>query len=222
MKHLDKFYNYIIENNSFSFDMEEIKEYLRPMEDIGIKTTYNQDNLEVCKKGDDEFYNSIMVTFEIPGENFSIRSKWNSSDYEVLQGDSFWEFLNEFMSFRDRLSDNNVNCLVRIFNNYGSYKFVVILLGEKNIKEVGDKALTVIYNKISTTSHVGRTDFAYDTICYLKDDHIIIKNGHWSYTDRKLIALIKRSGVDVKTINIEKIEDDDDIMADIINKITLK
>lgn len=216
MKHLDKFYNYITESNK-TLDISEIKMHLLPISDMGIEVIYH-DYVEINKEGSDVFLESIKISFKITHVDYVIRDKFTSRKLQVIDDDVFWEFLDEMISFKDRLGDFGINFLINFFNNDRGFIFTLYLLGDKVEKDDNLRALTIIYNKLYSMLNGSRTDYAYDTMCELKDGNITIYTGNYSYTDRKFNSLIKRSGVDRTKINIEKSEGN----GNTYNRITIK
>lgn len=226
MKHLERFFNYIVESTeSAEFDKDYLEELLVPMKDLGVSVNIDDYTglIKPVIKG--EFLGRGYITVSFRLDNFeSVGSDEYFGGYRNMVSDEkVWEFLDELISFKNRLNSDKVLFYFNInqggiFNPAFGISFLVP--GELNSDII---ELEKAYDIIRRKSNRGSTDFSYNTTLNLdRENKELIIRCSMAYTDRKFNNLI--SDIDKSLFNIEKVSEERDGWggSSAVIKITLK
>lgn len=230
MKYLNGFYSYIKESKDF--DKDDIESMLLPIKDLGLSYSINE-GITVSADGDKKNHNKKYLRINISFN--SLKSSdliVNSFRKKYIDDDRFWEILDELLSLRSRLLENEItNCLIDFSNNRdGINPYIsILLIGDEDDSNEDYKKLSNLSSKMRAILNASRTDFSYDTTITLHNDFIIVKSIDYSYTDRKLMSLIRKSvdldNLSLEDIKVTKIDNDPEergSFRDVINKIEIK
>lgn len=221
MKHLERFFNYIVESTeSDEFDVDYLEELLIPMSDLGIEFHIKKSDgglIKTVTNGQFKGRGYIDITFNLSSlEKFSGDDEFGSHK-RMITDDRFWDFLDEFITFKDRIESDKIAVYFNTnsgdhFYPFFSISFLVPGDYTSDIFEL-EKAYDILRRK----SNRGTTDFYNALIIKLdKEEKCINISLSNSYTDRKFNNFM--GGVDVSKLNIEK-----DVQGEKANiKITLK
>lgn len=223
MKYLNNFFNYIKESKEI--DKSEIEYMLLPITDMGVKIQYSNGIISSASYIDNVNHGKayLKINLWLPFKRTDIivdsyRMKW-------VDDELFWELLDELLSFRARLLENKItNCLIDFNNRQDHDAYVRIVLVGDEVEKDDHFILTEMSHKLKSTLNSMSTDFSYNTIVILNDDHIMVESSY-EYTDRKFNNFLRRSGIDLDKIKITKIEPDTEepsYRRRIYNKIELK
>jgi hypothetical protein len=223
MRYLDNFFNYIKESKEI--DKSEIESMLLPITDMGVRINYNQGIISSATSIEDKNHGKsyLKITLWLPFHRSDLiidsnRSRW-------INDDLFWELLDELLSFRARLLENKItNCLINFNNRQDHDAYISIVLVGDDVEKDDIFILSEISSKLKSTLNSMSSDFSYNTIVRLNDDHIMVESSY-EYTDRKFNNLLRRSDIDLDQIKITKIEPDTaepPYRKRIYNKIELK
>ena len=193
MKHLEKFYNYINESDTYS--KEEMDELLVPIRDLGVGCEIGDKTTITEGKFSGSEYLSVRFTFndyeKTPG--FGYRT-------DIMSDDRIWDFFDELISLRNRLENDKI--LIHFYNSkYGSYG-VTIMFVTGEVKDNKLFELEKVYNVLRTRSNSGTTDFYYSMIMKLDKEETAINIEVSQYTSRKFkyfTRQIDMSGFDIST-----------------------
>jgi len=197
MKHLTQFFDYIKESTeSGKFNVDDINELLIPMSDLGVK--YHISSKRVITEG--EFVGSESVSVDFSFTDFKSTSGVGYS-IDVIYDDRIWLFLDELISFRNRLENDKI-LLYFNHNQHVGYKMSIIFI----IGDVQDSDLFKIQtlrNELSKRSNVGKSDFYYSMVMGLNEDEpsLSIRISD-SYTDRKFSNFLR--DIDISQFKIDK------------------
>ena len=192
MKHLEKFYNYITESDSYS--KEELDELLVPIVDLGVKCDIGETTTITEGKFSGSEYLSVRFTFP----DFEKTTGFGYND-GVLCDNKIWDFFDELLSLRNRLENDKI--LLHFYNTrYGSYG-VTIMFVTGEITDNRAFEMEKVYNVLRGKYNKGTTDFYYSMIMRFDKEEpcVTIKVG--SYTGRKLTYFLR--GVDTSNLNID-------------------
>lgn len=220
MKHLNKFFDYIVESTgSGEFDKDHLEELLIPIRDLGVSVNINDyDGLvKPVIKGEFSGRGYVSVSFRLNKFESIDSDEYFGGYRRMISDDKVWEFLDELISFKNRLNSDKVLFYFNInqggvFNPAFGLSFLVPGDFKSDIFEL-EKAYDILRRK----SNRGTTDFYYSLVIKLnKEENCIDISISNSYTDRKFNNFIR--GVDVSKLNIEKEISNDSAKI----KITLK
>lgn len=200
MRYLEKFYNYLNESVDFQdLSKEELDEMLIPIKDLEIEYSYHAPR--VITEGEFSGYTSMNIVFKN-----DFKSGQMGGYTEMITDDKFWEFLDELISFKNRLESVQVS-----INTNWKYGIVVCFI--QNARVEGDVfKMRKLYNEMIKRTSVAKSDFANNTSKKFDEDTMTITvrcNGsrEAAYTDRKWNGLFR--GIDFSDFNVEKnIEED--------------
>ena len=200
MRYLEKFCNYLNESADFQdLSKEELDEMLIPIKDLEIEYSYHAPR--VITEGEFAGYTSMNIVFKN-----DFKSGQMGGYTEMITDDKFWEFLDELISFKNRLESVQVS-----INTNWKYGIVVCFI--QNARVEGDVfKMKKLYNEMIKRTSVAKSDFANNTSKKFDEDTMTITvrcNGsrEAAYTDRKWNGLFR--GIDFSDFNVEKnIEED--------------
>jgi hypothetical protein len=202
MKYLDSFFNYIKESKEI--DKSEVESMLLPITDMGVNINYSNGIISSADSTDDKNHGKsyLRVTMRLPFKRTDIivdsyRMKWID---DIL----FWDLLDELLSFRARLLENKItNCLINFNNRQDHDAYISIVLVGDEVEKDDSFVLSEMSSKLKSTLNSMSSDFSYNTIVRLNDDHIMVESSY-EYTDRKFNNFLRRSGIDLDKIKINK------------------
>ena len=200
MRYLEKFCNYLNESADFQdLSKEELDEMLIPIKDLEIGYSYHAPR--VITEGEFAGYTSMNIVFKN-----DFKSGQMGGYTEMITDDKFWEFLDELISFKNRLESVQVS-----INTNWKYGIVVCFI--QNARVEGDVfKMKKLYNEMIKRTSVSKSDFANNTSKKFDEDTMTITvrcggSREAAYTDRKWNGLFR--GIDFSDFNVEKnIEDD--------------
>jgi len=192
MKRISTFLNYINESNEIS--TEVLDDYLISIKDLGID--YQINPATTITEGKFAGRSSMTVQFNLSKLETSNISP--SINREIIIDSKVWEFLNELITFKDRVNSDRVGIH---FGSIGAHWRIGIsfLIGDES-KSGKDFELLRLYKIIKDRSLSGKSDFHHSIVSKLIDDKIIINCKE--YTDRKFNVFLR--GVDLSAFNVEK------------------
>ena len=192
MKHLENFYKYITESDSYS--KEELDDLLVPIRDLGVK----------CEIGD----KTTITEGKFSGSEY-ISVRFGFDDYEKTSGVGYietmcdpriWDFFDELLSLRNRLENDKI--LLHFYNSkYGSYGVTIMFVTGDVVNDKLFK-LESIFNEMRKKYNKGTTDFYYSMIMRLNKEEPCITIKVSSFTDRKLAYFLR--GIDMSDFDIKK------------------
>ncbi len=216
MRYLDNFFHYIIESvDTGDFSEDYIDELLIPMNDLGIEYKVMKEDGSIFKtvtSGEFSGRGMVRVSFSL----FDLKR-----DGDSICDDRFWTFLDEFISFKNRLESDKVSVYFNTRSDHYHPFFRIDFLVPGDFKsEIFE--LEEAYNVIKSRLYSGTTDFYYSTTAKIdKENKVIeISSDKYEYTDRKFNNLIR--GIDIGKFNIEKTDGVDRILPYYHIKIKLK
>lgn len=195
MKYLGKFSNFLNESNSNIADLskEELEEMLLPIADLGIE--YSVSDPKTITEGEFSGFTSVNISF---GNNFEVISTGVYSDR--ITDNRFWEFLDELISFKNRLESDQVS----INTNWKNY--IVITFIQKSKVEGNLFKVEKLYNEIGKRMNASKSDFSNGMVKRLNKDElkIVVTCGDSisPYTDRKWNGFVR--GIDFSDFNVDK------------------
>lgn len=224
MKHLERFFNYIVESTeSNEFSEEYLEELLVPMSDIGIKGYINKTDglINTVTKGEFKGRGYINITFNLSDlEHFSGDDEFGRHQ-RMITDDKFWDFLDEFITFKNRLETDKIAVYFNTNSGGHFYPFFSISFLVPGDFKSDIFELEKAYDILRRRSNVGTTEFYYNLIIKLnKEEKFIDIRVSDSYTDRKFNNFM--SGVDTSKFNIEKDVQTKGVWKKANIKITLK
>jgi hypothetical protein len=202
MKHLNNFFNYITESKEI--DKYLVESMLLPITDMGVRINYSNGIISSVDSKDDKNHGKsyLRINLWLPFKRTDIivdsyRMKWID---DIL----FWDLLDELISFRARLLENKItNCLINFNNRQDNDAYISIVLVGDEVEKDDSFVLSEMSSKLKSTLNSMSSDFSYNTIVRLNDDHIMVESSY-EYTDRKFNNLLRRSGIDLDKIKINK------------------
>lgn len=197
MKHLTQFFDYIKESTeSGNFDADTLNDLLVPISDLGVE--YSISDKSTVTEG--EFVGSQRMSVDFSLGNFKSTLGVGYS-IPVIYDDRIWLFLDELISFKNRLDSDKV---LLFFNhsNYGGFKISIIFItGE--VEDTDVFKLETLHNELRKKSNVGKTDFYYSMVTTLdKDEPSLNIRISDDYTDRKFSNFLR--GIDISQFKIDK------------------
>jgi hypothetical protein len=213
MRYLEKFANYLNEASEEITDLskEELDELLIPIKDLGVEYSFNAPI--VITDGEFAGYKSMNIKFI---NSFKLGT---SGGYkEQIIDDKFWDFLDELISFKNRLESDRVS----ISTNWRDYIVVTFI---QKAKVEGDLfTIQKLYNDMSLITNDSKSNFTNNMTKSLDKENLKITvncNTLGSYTDRKWNGLF--GGIDFSKFNVEKeINEDRWGSNSVVVTITLK
>ena len=196
MKHLTQFFYYIKESSeSGNFDTDTLNDLLVPIIDLGVE--YSISDKSTVTEG--EFVGSQRMSVDFSFGNFKSTLGVGYS-IPVIYDDKIWLFLDELISFKNRL-DNDKILLYFNHSNHAGFKISIIFItGE--VEDTDFFKLETLHNELRKKMNV-RTDFYYSMSATLnKDEPSLNIRISDDYTDRKFSNFLR--GVDVSQFKIDK------------------
>ena len=196
MKYLHKFLQHLNESHDIAdLSREELNDMLLPIKDLDI--TYSFGEPRTITEGEYEGYTSMNIVFRS-----SFKSGSMGGYTEMIIDDKFWEFLDELISFKNRLESVQVSIAP-------SFKHNIVVNFIQNSKVEGDLfKIQKLYNQMSKKTTASKSEFANNMLKRLHKDElkiVIVCGSDWeeaSYTDRKWNGLFR--GIDFSEFNVDK------------------
>lgn len=196
MKYLHKFLQHLNESHDITdLSREELNDMLLPIKDLDI--TYSFSEPRTITEGEYEGYTSMNIVFR---SSFKTGSMGGYT--EMIIDDKFWEFLDELISFKNRLESVQVSIAP-------SFKHNIVVSFVQNSKVEGDLfKIQKLYNQMSKKTSASKSDFSNNMLKRLYKDElkiVITCGSDWeeaSYTDRKWNGLFR--GIDFSEFNVDK------------------
>ncbi len=191
MRYLEKFCNYLNESTDIQdLSKEELDEMLLPIRDLEIEYAYQP--ARIVTEGEFAGFTSMNITFRN-----SFKTGPLGGYTEMIIDEKFWEFLDELITFKNRLE----SAQVAISTNW---KWGIVLTFIQNAKVEGNIfKMQKLYNEMSKRTSVAKSDFANSTTKkFDKDTMTITVRCSDGYTDRKWNGLFR--GIDFSEFNVEK------------------
>jgi len=211
MKYLHKFLQHLNESQDITdLSKEELDEMLIPIKDLEIEYSFQPPR--VITEGEFAGFTSMNITF---------RNKFKTGPMggytDMIIDESFWEFLDELIAFKNRLES------VQVAINT-SWRWGLVLSFIQNAKVEGDIfKMQKLYNEMTKRTSASKSDFSNGmTKKFDKDTMTITVRCNSSYTDRKWNGLFR--GLDFSEFNVDKIISEPDYWGErtaVVN-ITLK
>ncbi len=196
MKHLTQFFDYIKESSeSGNFDTDTLNDLLVPIIDLGVE--YSISDKSTVTEG--EFVGSQRMSVDFSFGNFK-STLGIGYTIPVIYDDRIWLFLDELISFKNRLDSDKI-LLYFNHSNHGGFKISIIFItGE--VEDTDFFKLETLHNELRKKMNV-RTDFYYSMSATLnKDEPSLNIRISDDYTDRKFSNFLR--GVDVSQFKIDK------------------
>ena len=195
MRYLHKFLNHLNESQDITdLSKEELDEMLLPIKDLDIEYSFQAPR--TITEGEYEGYTSMNIIFRN-----SFKTGPMGGYTEMIIDDKFWEFLDELISFKNRLESVQVSINT-------SWKWGIVVCFIQNAKVEGDLfKVQKLYNEMSKRTSAAKSDFVNGIVKRLnKEEFKITVNcngfGAGSYTDRKWNGLFR--GIDFSDFDVEK------------------
>ena len=195
MKYLHKFLQHLNESQDITdLSKEELDEMLLPIKDLDIEYSFQPPR--TITEGEYEGYTSMNIIFRN-----SFKTGPMGGYTEMIIDDKFWEFLDELISFKNRLESVQVSINT-------SWKWGIVVCFIQNSKVEGDLfKVQKLYNEMSKRTSAAKSDFVNGIVKRLnKEEFKITVNcngfGPGSYTDRKWNGLFR--GIDFSDFDVEK------------------
>ena len=196
MKYLHKFLNHLNESQDITdLSKEELDEMLLPIKDLDIE--YSFQSPRTITEGEYEGYTSMNIIFRN-----SFKTGPMGGYTEMIIDDKFWEFLDELISFKNRLESVQVSINT-------SWKWGIVVCFVQNAKVEGDLfKVQKLHNEMGKRINDSKSGFSNSTSRTFDKDELKITvncNGYGDdgYTDRKWNGLFR--GIDFSDFNIEKV-----------------
>ena len=196
MKYLHKFLNHLNESQDITdLSKEELDEMLLPIKDLDIEYSFQAPR--TITEGEYEGYTSMNIIFRN-----SFKTGPMGGYTEMIIDDKFWEFLDELISFKNRLESVQVSINT-------SWKWGIVVCFIQNAKVEGDLfKVQKLHNEMGKRINDSKSGFSNSTSRTLDKDELKITvncNGYGDdgYTDRKWNGLFR--GIDFSDFNIEKV-----------------
>ena len=229
MNHLNRFFDYIVESTeSGEFDKEHLEDLLVPIRDLGVTVNINDYNglVKPVIKGEFSGRGYVSVSFRLDKFESVDSDEYFGGYRRMISDDKLWEFLDELISFKNRLNSDKVLFYFNInqggiFNPAFGLSFLVSGEMQSDIVE-----LEIAADIIRRRRNRGTTDFYHNVTMNLdKENKELIVRCSMDYTDRKFNNLI--SDIDKSLFNIEKVSEEKDRYGhsrytSAVIKITLK
>lgn len=195
MKYLHKFLHHLNESHDITdLSKEELDEMLLPIKDLEIE--YSFQSPRTITEGEYEGYTSMNIVFK---SNFKTGPMGGYTD--MIIDDKFWEFLDELISFKNRLESVQVSIAT-------SFKYNIVVSFIQNAKVEGDLfKIQKLYNEMNKRTYASKSDFVNCMTKSLNKEELKITvncNGfrEGSYTDRKWNGLFR--GIDFSDFTVKK------------------
>lgn len=189
------FLDYI--NESSEVNTGHLDEYLTSIKDLGIE--YQISPVSTLTNG--KFAGRSCVTVQFNLEKLHTINMSPVIDREMISDDRIWEFLDELISFKNRVDSDKV---ALHFSPIGAHWRIGIsfLVGQESTSGK-EFELLKLYNEIRTRHLRGKSDFHNSMTDKIENNRVII-NVSGDYTDRKLNLFLR--GIDLSgfDINIKK------------------
>ncbi len=211
MKYLHKFLHHLNESQDITdLSKEDLEEMLLPISDLEIEYSFQPPR--VITEGEFAGFTSMNITFK---NKFKTGPMGGYTD--MIIDESFWEFLDELIAFKNRLES------VQVAINT-SWRWGLVLSFIQNARVEGDIfKMQKLYNEMSKRTSASKSDFSNGmTKKFDKDTMTITIRCNSSYTDRKWNGLFR--GLDFSEFNVDKIISEPDHWGErtaVVN-ITLK
>lgn len=220
MKHLTEYNKYITE--SFKKYESIIEEIFISLEDEDIE--YSVWNMDGDGLITDEGNNGReFIRIYIPLKQFN-RIKLNSNTVKgfYMSGNKIDNLFKEIYFIKQKITK-----IIKsdVYYNFSNEAFNILIMGDKIDIDNDYMKLKTAYNKLKSVSMSMTSDFAYDLVYnYDKENNsIIIEISSFSYTDRKLNSLIRRSDLnDILKIHKKEIIENEDGFKYFIITLKLK
>lgn len=195
MRYLHKFLHHLNESQDITdFSKEELDEMLLPIKDLEIE--YSFQSPRTITEGEFEGFTSMNVTFRNTFKTGPI-----GGYTEMIIDDKFWEFLDELITFKNRLESVQVSINT-------NWKWGIVVCFIQNAKVEGDLfKVQKLYNEMTKRTNASKSDFVNGIVKKLNKEELKITVncngfGDGSYTDRKWNGLFR--GIDFSDFNVEK------------------
>ncbi len=211
MKYLHKFLHHLNESQDITdLSKEDLEEMLLPISDLEIEYSFQPPR--VITEGEFAGFTSMNITFK---NKFKTGPMGGYTD--MIIDESFWEFLDELIAFKNRLES------VQVAINT-SWRWGLVLSFIQNARVEGDIfKMQKLYNEMTKRTSASKSDFSNGmTKKFDKDTMTITIRCNSSYTDRKWNGLFR--GLDFSEFNVDKIISEPDHWGErtaVVN-ITLK
>lgn len=214
MKYLHKFLQHLNESRDITdLSKEELDDLLIPIKDLEIEYSYQAPR--VITEGEYSGYTSMNIVFR---SNFKTGPMGGYT--EMIIDDKFWDFLDELISFKNRLESVQVSIAT-------SFKHNIVVSFIQNAKVEGDLfKIQKLYNEMNKRTYASKSDFVNCMTKSLNKEELKITvncNGfrEGAYTDRKWNGLFR--GIDFSEFNVDKdITEDSYGIKQAVVTITLK
>lgn len=191
MKYLHKFLQHLNESHDITdLSKEELDEMLLPIKDLDIEYSFQAPR--TITEGEYEGFTSMNITFRN-----SFKTGPMGGYTEMITDDKFWEFLDELISFKNRLESVQVSINT-------NWKWGIVVCFIQNVKVEGDLfKLQKLYNEMTKRLSASKSDFSNNMTRRFYDDELkITVHCGDGYTDRKWNGLFR--GIDFSEFNVEK------------------
>lgn len=191
MKYLHKFLQHLNESHDITdLSKEELDDMLLPIKDLDIE--YSFQSPRTITEGEYEGFTSMNITFRN-----SFKTGPMGGYTEMIIDDKFWEFLDELITFKNRLESVQVSINT-------NWKWGIVICFIQNAKVEGDLfKLQKLYNEMTKRLSASKSDFSNNMTRRFYDDELkITVHCGDGYTDRKWNGLFR--GIDFSEFNIEK------------------
>lgn len=195
MKYLHKFLQHLNESRDITdLSKEELDDLLIPIKDLEIEYSYQAPR--VITEGEYSGYTSMNIVFR---SNFKTGPMGGYT--EMIIDDKFWDFLDELISFKNRLESVQVSIAT-------SFKHNIVVSFIQNAKVEGDLfKIQKLYNEMNKRTYASKSDFVNCMTKSLNKEELKITvncNGfrEGAYTDRKWNGLFR--GIDFSEFDVEK------------------
>lgn len=195
MKYLHKFLQHLNESQDITdLSKEELDEMLIHIKDLDIEYSFQEPR--TITEGEYEGYKSMNITFRN-----SFKSGPMGGYTEMIIDERFWEFLDELISFKNRLESVQVSINT-------NWKWGIVVCFIQNAKVEGDLfKIQKLYNEMTKRTSASKSDFVNCMTKKLDKEELKITvtcNGfrEGAYTDRKWNGLFR--GIDFSEFNVDK------------------
>lgn len=195
MKYLNKFLQHLNESQDITdLSKEELDDMLIHIKDLDIEYSFQEPR--TITEGEYEGYKSMNITFRN-----SFKSGPMGGYTEMIIDERFWEFLDELISFKNRLESVQVSINT-------NWKWGIVVCFIQNAKVEGDLfKIQKLYNEMSKRTSASKSDFVNCMTKKLDKEELKITvtcNGfrEGAYTDRKWNGLFR--GIDFSEFNVDK------------------
>lgn len=214
MKYLHKFLQHLNESQDITdLSKEELDDLLIPIRDLEIEYSFQEPR--TITEGEYSGYTSMNITFRNSFKTVSV-----GGYTEMITDERFWDFLDELISFKNRLESVQVSINT-------NWKWGIVVCFIQNAKVEGDLfKIQKLYNEMTKRTSASKSDFVNCMTKRLNKEELKITvncNGfrEGAYTDRKWNGLFR--GIDFSEFNVDKdITEDSYGIKQAVVTITLK